>query len=370
MHLQKSEGLHKRQALAELLLGLAGESHDHVGGKAYISAESRPQLVRHGHVLGGVVDPAHPPQGGVTAALQRKMELGAQAVHPGQNFNLAVGHQIRLQAAQPDAVDALHLPAGGGQAGQGAAGILAVTGQVDARQHHFPVARVRQGAQFRQHAFLAAAAHPAPGPGNHAVGALPVAAVLYLDERPGMALEPLHGQFFKGFAPLVGGNLHQPFAAVQHPLHPLQQAAPVGAAGYQIGFLHGGSLLRECLGIAAGQHGHCAGIFPLGPPQPLAAFLVAARGHGAAVHNINVCRFILPGQGVAVLAEQLLQRPGLVLVYLAAQRIKTNAHSVSSQYVFLTGHVRPRITPYYNGIRAPVQPPRTTNLQPCPIYIR
>ena len=48
-----------------------------------------------------------------------------------------------------------------------------------------------------------------------AVGALAVAAVLYLDKGTGVGLEPLHGQFLKFFAALMGLDGNDTLVAVQ-----------------------------------------------------------------------------------------------------------------------------------------------------------
>ena len=123
--------------------------------------------------------------------------------------------------------------------------------------------------------------------------------------------------------------MYQPLAAVQHLLNVRQQAAAVGAAGHQVGLHHGGRLLGEGLGIAAGEHRHGAGVLALGPAEPLAALPVTAGGHGTAVHNVDVGGLVRPGQSVAVLAQQVLQCTGFVLVYLTAKGIKTYTHSFS-----------------------------------------
>ncbi len=62
---------------------------------------------------------------------------------------------------------------------------------------------------------LVAAAHRAAGAWDDAVGALTVAAVLYLDKGAGVGLEPLHGQLLKFLAALVGRDGHNALMAVQ-----------------------------------------------------------------------------------------------------------------------------------------------------------
>src|SRR5699024_4116766 len=77
---------------------------------------------------------------------------------------------------------------------------------------------------------------------------------------------------------------------------------------------------------AAGEHRDRTGILTLGTPQPLAAFLVAPGGDGAAVHHKDVGLLVGAGQCISVLTEKLGKRAGLILIDLAAQRIKTYAH--------------------------------------------
>ncbi len=207
--------------------------------------------------------------------------------------------------------------------------VLAVAGQVDTAEHYLFITGGGQRGQLLHHALLTAAAAGAPGPGNDAVGTAAVAAVLHLDEGPGVALEIFHGQFFKPLALFVGADIHHPLAAVQRFLDVLQHGGAAHVAHHHVCFFQLRGLLGERLGIAPRQHRHRAGILALGPPQPLAAFLVAPGGHGAAVHHINVRRFVPGGQGVAPAQEQLLQRPGLVLIHLAAKGVKAHAHRVS-----------------------------------------
>ena len=264
------------------------------------------------------------------------MELGAKLFHRRHSGDGLVAEQVRLQAAQPYALDALHPGRSLDQAHQVGAGVLAVAGQVDAAEHHFFVAGGSQRRQLVQHALLAAAAAGAPGPGDDAVGAAAVAAVLHLEEGPGVALKILHGQFLEPLALFVGADVHHPLAAVQRLLDVLQHGGAAHVAHHHVRFLQPGGLFGKGLGIAPGHHRHRPGVLALGPPQPLAAFLVAPGGHGAAVHHIDIRRFAVRRQGVAPPQKQLLQRPGLVLIHLAAKGVKAHAHwvSPSTQRVF------------------------------------
>ena len=143
------------------------------------------------------------------------MELRAELFHGGKAGDELRREHIRVQTAQTDALDALHLSAVLHQLHKVGAGIQTIAGQGDGTEHHLAVAGSRQLAQLGKDAGFVAAAHRAAGAGDDAVGALAVAAVLYLDKGTGVGLEPLHGQLFKFFAALVGRDGHNALMAVQ-----------------------------------------------------------------------------------------------------------------------------------------------------------
>ena len=157
------------------------------------------------------------------------MELRAQFVHGSQAGNIPVGQQIGVQAAQPDAFDALHPGGALHQVGQAGAGVPAVTQQADGGQNHLAVARVRQPPQLLQNALFAAAAHRTPGAGNHTVGALPSAAILNFHKGPGVVGKAVHGQLLKGFPFLMGADVHHLAPLTVDHLHHILQNGPAVA---------------------------------------------------------------------------------------------------------------------------------------------
>ena len=254
------------------------------------------------------------------------MELRAELVHRGQPGDVLRREHVGVQAAQTDALDALHLGAVLHQLHQVRPGVQAVAGQGDGTEHHLAVSGCGQLVQLVQDALLGTAAHRATGTGDDAVGALAVAAVLHLDKGAGVGLKPLHGQLLEPLAPGVGRNGHDPLMAIQQ-LHDIfKDGFPVAVAADQIGLQKPGGLLGERLGVAAGQHGDGTGVLPLGPAEPLAALLVAKVGHGAAVDHKHIGLFPLRDDGEPGGAEHLFQRPGLVQIDFAAKGIKTNSH--------------------------------------------
>ena len=129
---------------------------------------------------------------------------------------------VRVKAAQPDALDARHFGRLFHQLHQRGAGVGAVAGQADGGEYHLLVAGLRQPPKFLQNTLLAAAAHRAAGAGDDAVGALPSAAVLHLHKGAGVLGKPVHGQFLKLLALVMGADVHHPgFLAVQHLPHVL-----------------------------------------------------------------------------------------------------------------------------------------------------
>ena len=331
MDFEEADLFQKCAALLKVLCRLAGEAADAVSGKAdRAAAVGGADLLHHLCVLLRGVHPAHPAQGGGAAALQTQVELGAKLVHRRQAGDEFRGEHIGVKAAQTDALDARHLCALFHQLHKVRAGVQPVAGQGDGAEHHLAVARSGQLVQLGQNALLGAAAHRPAGAGDDAVGALPVAAVLYLDKGAGVGLEPFHRQLLELLAALVRGNGYDALVAVQQLLYVLQNGLAVAVAAHKVGFHELCGLLREGLRVAAGQHRHRTGVFALFAAQPLAALLVAEVGHGAAVHNEHVRCLAFLRNGKAVGAEQLFQRAGLVQVDLAAEGIKTNSHGERS----------------------------------------
>ena len=313
MHLEKADLFQKFAALFKIGLRLAGEAADAVGGKAdRAAAVGGADLVHHLCILLGSVNAAHPAQGGGAAALEAQVELRAELVHRGQPGDVLRREHVGVQAAQTDPLDALHLSAFFHQLHQIGPGVQTVAGQGNGAEHDLAVAGGGQLAQLLQDAVLGAAAHRAAGAGDDAVGALTVAAVLYLDKGAGVGLEPLHWQFLEPLALRVGGDGDDALVAVQQLEHIIEDGFPVAVAADQVGLHELGRFLGESLRVAAGEDGDGAGVLALGPAEPLAALLVAEVGDGAAVHHKDVGLFALRHDGETGGAEHLFQRTGLV----------------------------------------------------------
>ena len=328
MNLQKADLLHKGHALQKVLLGFAGKAHDHIGGKAdQARRKGSAQVLYHPGILLGGVGAAHTAQGGRAAALQAQVKLGAKPGKPCQPLNIAGLQHIGVKAAKAHTLNAGHCVDLFQNIQKARAVVLAVAGQADARNHHFFITGSGQSVQLGQNAGFVAAAHGAAGTRDHAIGTAAVAAVLDLDKGAGVILKFFQWQLFKLFALGVGLNIHHTrLGAVQHLGHISQNAVSAAGAGYHIGLGNGSGFLGEGLRIAARKHRNGAGVFPLGAAQPLAAFLIAEIGYGAAVDHIHIGAFAGGGQQIAVLLKQALQRAGFVLIHLAAKGIKTYTH--------------------------------------------
>ena len=149
MHLEKADLFQKFAALFKIGLRLAGEAADAVGGKADRALPvGGAQLVHHLCILLGSVNAAHPAQGGSATALQAQVELRAELFHGGKAGDELRREHIRVQTAQTDALDALHLSAVLHKLHKVGAGIQTIAGQGDGTEHHFAVAGSRQLAQF------------------------------------------------------------------------------------------------------------------------------------------------------------------------------------------------------------------------------
>ena len=257
------------------------------------------------------------------------MELRAELLYCGHAADVVIVQHVGVKAAQPDALNAGHLGGFFNQLHQARTAVGAVARQADGRQHDLLIPGVGQAAQFLQHARLIAAAHRTAGARNNAVGAAAVAAVLDLDKGAGVLGKLIHGQFFKALALLVGADVDDALLlTVQHLLHVGQNRVTVAGAGHNVRLGDLGGLVREGLRVAPCQHGHSSGVLALGTAQPFAALLVAEVRHGAAVDDVDIRTFFIGDNGVAVFLKQLGQRACFILVYLAAQGVKSYPHVV------------------------------------------
>ena len=127
----------------------------------------------------------------------------------------------------------------------------------------------------------------------------------------------------------MGGDVDHPVSGGKAFPDGGQQGGPVVGAGDHVRLGEGLRRIGESLGEAAGQSHLGRGVLPLEPPQDLAGLFVPAGGDGAGVDHIDIgdvggLHQVKAGGG-KLLAEDL----GLVLVDLAAQGIKSNAHMFS-----------------------------------------
>ncbi len=112
MDLQEADLFEEGTAFLKVGLGLTGEAADAVGGKADRALPiGGADLVHHLGVLLRGVDPAHPAQGGGAAALQAQVELRAELFHGGKAGDELRREPVRVQTAQTNPLDALHLSA-------------------------------------------------------------------------------------------------------------------------------------------------------------------------------------------------------------------------------------------------------------------
>ena len=322
----------KVQRFSVVLRRFTGKADHHVGGEGR-TGEGLPDGGGDRAVLGGVVVAVHAGQGGVAAALQRKMELGAELFSAAlrQPVDLLRGQQIRLDGTEPHPFDA----GDGGRCQNGVGKVQApfppVVGKVDAGQDNLPVAVLRQRLQLRgklRHRF---AAHRAAGGGDDAVAAPVIAAVLDFEKGAGAHPEIGGGAGFEGFAALVRGDADNALPVNGKGLDQLRQGSAVPGAGDDIRLGDGGGFLREGLRIAAGQHDNGAGVFPAKAPYRLTGLAVAFGGDGAAAHHIDVAARRMAGHDIkAGGGKPRRQHLGFVLIHLAAKGIKGNAHRRSS----------------------------------------
>ena len=97
----------KLQRLLVVRFGFAGKAHHHIGGEGG-SGEGLSHRFSHGAVLGGIVVTVHAAQGGIAAALQRKVELRAELAPTAlrQAVNFLRSEEVRFDGAETDPLDA------------------------------------------------------------------------------------------------------------------------------------------------------------------------------------------------------------------------------------------------------------------------
>ncbi len=189
-----------------------------------------------------------------------------------------------------------------------------------AGQHHLGVSGLGQARSFLRD-FLHRAGADAPAHiRDDAVGAVAVAALLYLHHRAGMPLRPGNIEQLKGHTQHAvhrgdAGILRHGFLQQLHHLAPAlvadDQPQPHGQQGF-------GLLLRQ----TAGQH-HLRGRVLLdGAAHGLQALLFTGAGHHAAVDHIDI-RLLVKIAALIACGQKLLQHGlAVVLVDLAPQCIK------------------------------------------------
>ena len=322
--------LDKVQGLLELLLRLAGEAHDEVGGNSGPVVD----LVQEFYALiipVGIIFPVHPGQHRVAPRLHGQVEVGAQVGQGSRPAAEVRGDGSGLQRAQA------HPGVRGQPLTDGLNGldelrlslqVLSPGGDLDAGEDDLPVARRLQLPGLPDTFGQGEGAHPPPGVGDDAVGAEVDAPVLHLQHGPGAALQPAGGEGLEGAAGegvVQGGD---GLAVTPLPLQQVHKAGAVPSAGDQVHpqLLH---VVRVGLGVAAAYGDDRVGGGLPGPADHLPGLLVADGGDGAGVDHIGVRRLLKGDQAVAPLGDQLLQGLGLVLVDLTTKCIKCNLHNKS-----------------------------------------
>ncbi|MPM69508.1 hypothetical protein SDC9_116453 [bioreactor metagenome] len=106
------------------------------------------------------------------------MKLWAQFWHGGKAPQCFVRQQVGLYRAKANALNARHRSGLFHYFCQRRADVPPIAAQVDARKHDFAVSLRRKAVQLGQHIVQPAAAHPAAGLWDDAVGTGAIAAVL------------------------------------------------------------------------------------------------------------------------------------------------------------------------------------------------
>ena len=101
---------HQVQGVLEVLVGLAGEAHDDVGGNGRVG-DAGPDPVQDGQVAVPAVGAAHRLEHRVGTGLQRHVQAGHDVRGLGHGVDDVVGEVPGVRRGEPDAFQALDLPA-------------------------------------------------------------------------------------------------------------------------------------------------------------------------------------------------------------------------------------------------------------------
>ena len=129
------------QGSGKLLLRFPGKTHDQVRCQGAVGEEAVQQAGRFGEA-GGVVPAIHAAQGRIAAGLEGEVEMGAEIFKRRRPAAELLRNGTGLQAAQADT----HSPGSGGHRLQKVdeallpRQVLAPGGDLDAREHHLPIA--------------------------------------------------------------------------------------------------------------------------------------------------------------------------------------------------------------------------------------
>ena len=294
-------------ALGKCLVVLAVEAGDDVGGDAGIG-HHLPDMFYASGVERGVVVAVHGLQHFVRACLQGDMEMGEEGAGMGHEVYDFVGEQVGFDAGDAVAGHCLDVVQRFQQVDEAFAPLLSEGAGVHASQHYLSGAASGYLTGSGYGLGYGGAAAPPAGERNGAVAAEVVAAVLYLEERPGAVAFGV-GELER--AGLVGVNQWAAGGVEGAAGEYLQQAVLLLIAQDDV---HAGYLcypLSFILGETA-YDGHGGfGVLRHGLTYGVAAFFFRNRGHGAAVYHIHIGFLVEADYVKSRLFEASLQMAGL-----------------------------------------------------------
>ena len=255
------------------------------------------------------------------------MELGAEILKPRQGLAEVLVHGSRLQGAQPHPHRRGALTDGRKELPKGRllGKIPPPGGDLNARDHHLPVACLGDLPGLGDGLLQGQRTHGAAGIGDDAVGAEVAASVLHLEHGAGAFGHAPRREHLEGAA--AEGVVHGEGAPLLRDcgLHRVEKGhAPAGAGHHvHVQRLHG---LRFHLGVAAAHRHHRRRILPPDAADHVPGLLVRHRRDGAGVDDVGVAGLVPAALNVAALGENLLHSLGLILVYLTAQGIDGKMH--------------------------------------------
>ena len=272
-----------------------------------------------------VVAAAHQLQHFVAAALKRYVEMGHESTRMYTKVNDLIGQQIRLNAGNAIAFDALHTIQGTQQVNKGFARGATKVARVDPRDDNFLASLRRHLLRLLHQRCDGTVARTPPGNGDGAIGAVIVASVLHFKEiaravAPGARRHECADVIRRHADGFVAGipTGQRPFLR-QTLLDILPDFSLLFHTQHEVHSFKGRNLFCFELCVTAHHHHKGSRVFPCEAVDGLATLVIGHIRYRAGIDNADI-GLLPPGSSLHPFAfQQIAQRRGLGKIQFAAQ---------------------------------------------------